>query len=430
MRKQTVSIIDGTLYQTETPWREPYAPVLLDREVEGLGYEAGTTPRLLLLLMDGSRRYIEQGAAGFEQLEAWMLSRPGFDRAFYHGPKLPVLNPEAGRARLLWQSPARVSARLTPIARPDGLDRLHEGLLLEDRAEMLPWGMTWEELLDRSDVLEPPISRGHTRLRLSPATVLGGLSLPEIESEYRLLSYRPDMPVTEFWAGICLERNGYETLRILSDHFNRRVGEPVELRERDDSIKVSWVSGRQRLELSCEKWRGFDAWRMTCRLRLVHQPDTSPFLRDDYTRSLTIDDGLHWRVLPARVRLPSDFKTCPQLREMPDALKSLLEQDDGCLLWRDDRAGTIGIGNRKHACIFTTGTVGGLQIEERYFRDHFSHCNFSVGGMTSNGDVYSPWSVLIDLKPADPEVPPVMLARLIEDCLGLPMGYQRIDEYY
>ncbi|MFT4182092.1 MAG: hypothetical protein QM636_09255 [Rhizobium sp.] len=430
MRKQTISIIDGTLYQTETPGGEAYAPVALDRDVEGIGYEGGNTPRLLLLLISGSKRYLAHDTAGFEQLEAWMFSRPDFDRAFYHSLKPPAPTPEDGGAQFLWQSPARVNTRLACIPRPDGLDRLHEGLWLEDRTELLPWGVTWEDLLERPDVLEPPISRGHTRLRLSPATILGGVSLVEVESEYRMLPFRSGMPVTEFRAEICLERNGYESLRILSDHFNGRLGEPVEIRERDDSIKVSWLSGRQRLELSCEKWRGFNAWQVTCRLRLAHQPDASSFLRDDYTRTLTIHDDLHWQVLPARLRLPSDFKTCSELREMPDALKSLLKHDDHCLLWRDDRAGTIGIGNQNHACIFATLVVGGIQIEERYFRDHFSHCNFSVGGVVSEGDMYSPWSVFIDLKSTDPEVPPVMLARLIEELLRLPVAYQRIDEYY
>lgn len=323
------------------------------------------------------------------------------------------------------------SCRLVAVSRPDGLDRLHEGIWLEDRLRLLPWGMTWEQFAGMPDVvvrLDPEAS-GYQDAFLADATLLGGVELSELACEFWSPDRLPDRPLTEFWAWIPA---GEPVFELLSGHFRCRLGEAARERVLDEEIERIWELGRQRLVLSlCPRFdRQTQIRSMQCCLRLSHDLDASAFLEDAYTRVAVPHPGMIWRVLEVKLRLPGDFKTESHLRTMPGGLASLLPDDEKMLIWRDDVAGCVGIGNLGFACILEIKKLTGLEVEEVHMRGNFYYCILNIYGVDRNSGSVLPCSLNIDLRPSLPAANPVNLALQVEACFGMPVQYRLVDLTY
>ncbi len=318
----------------------------------------------------GGSLSVPSKAGGFSQLITALESFPGFDKQKY----LQLIKGVTTQHRQVYKSDkVPTTAELTSGNAPQAFEKIEEGLWLEDRQELLPWG-SFADLeqvkgVKRTKEFPPNPKFRQYAYALRDITVFNGLKLETLNCRTpgfsKQVGFNKQWPTTDFWTSIVLGKSGKETFDRLSAHFTKHWQNPTE----DGEITKTWKQDRVLVRLTCFKSESFRGYNRDCSLTITITPDLSAFFTGEYQQQLQLSSAIQYKVLPASFGIDDDYTKNTNVFYTPNCFDGLLKPENQALIWVDEQQQKIGFANAKYCRILDLSEVKHLHLTAHYWRD-------------------------------------------------------------
>ncbi|MDQ3536446.1 MAG: hypothetical protein M3421_12565 [Bacteroidota bacterium] len=381
-------------------------------------------------------------AEGFSKLENWMKQLPNFDAAQYLSLKANV----GEQAKAIWiRKPVANAKLLQADEKPQAITGLERGMYLENLDRWLDWG-TFGDLsrlepkkwLSMKKTSYPnPNARGYTYIIKNPV-ILGGLEVNCLQSQtpYWLTgaSFNRDWPVTSYWADVSFGNGGIGDFELLKLHFTQIIGLPNSYADPtvdgDNSMWASWLIDRVAIKISTWKPDQLDIFQHSCRLDISYDARVDHLYTDEYTLGLKLHDQLRYQVLEGELSVAFDYAHHPHSRYTPRCIAELIQTEQQCIIWHDEKHAKLGIGNKRAAQVLDLAEVTGLTLTGSYWRDSPGKLQFHFVDEHKNNRYVGTSNYLgeLDTEQGDSRWP--LICEQMELFLGMPCNYLEDRQYY
>lgn len=324
---------------------------------------------------DGEPRLsIPSKAGGFQQLLAALNELPGFQSEKFND----ALHQLSEKRILIYENktPLSINAKLLPTDANLAFDKLEQGLWLDERRELIPWG-SYGDLGKIKGVTkeryQPPNPQYRsTNYHLKKVTILNGLQVDDLkvfgETARRPEKPNPDWPVKRYFSNIVMGSSGKETFSKLCEHIATYWKAP----EKQTESLAEWNQGRVTLRFFLNRDSELATYGSECTLNIDYEPDLTPFFTNAYQQSLQIEDVKNVQTFPYNFKISEDYILVSNVFYTPECFKDLFNEKHESLIWVDEKSGKIGFANPNFSRIFPFGKQPALLLEARYWRDELN----------------------------------------------------------
>jgi len=274
----------------------------------------------------GGSLSVPSKAGGFANLLAALKNLPGFEPE-----KLDNALQQLGKKHTLIfksESPP-VNAAINPTGTTTAFEKIEEGLWLDDRREIIPWGSFGEldklKYVEKIKCFPPNPQYYYYEYTLPQATILSGIQVSGLKvmtpSLYNHQKINEKWPVTCYAAGIILGHSGEEALAVLLQHITacwKKAPDKVE------ENCTTWRQERVTVRLNIYKQDEFDTYGNECTLLIDYEPDLTPFYTDGYQQSLQIANVENFQMFPYHFNVSETTSGTPMFFIHRNALKVYL----------------------------------------------------------------------------------------------------------
>lgn len=383
---------------------------------------------------------VQSRAEGFNRMENWVKQLPGFDTDEYLATRANV----GEKAEVVWLRPPVANAKIPGrMEIPQAITGLDRGIYLENLDRWLEWG-TFADLsrlelkktvsIKKTHYPNPDV-RGYTYIVNKPI-ILGGVELACLQAEtpfwWAWGTFNREWPVTSYWADVSFGNGGLEDFERLKRHFTQRIGKPDGLADPavdgSNNTWAYWLVNRVTIKISIWKPHQLDVFRHSCRLDIGYKANVDHLYTDQYTLGLALHDQLRYVVLEGDLTVASDYTQYPHCRYTPEDIAGLIQTEQQCILWLDEKHAKLGIANKRHAQVLDLGKIAGLSLTGSYWRDNPTELQFHALLNRQTDRRASNYLGALTAGQGDSRWP--LIREQLESFLGLPCTYSEDRQYY
>lgn len=374
----------------------------------------------------GGSLSVPSKAGGFANLVAALKNLPGFEPE-----KLDNALQQLGKKHILIfksENPP-INAAINPTGTTTAFEKIEEGLWLDDRQQLIPWGSF--DGLDKLTYIEknkrfPPNPQYYFyEYTLPQATILSGIQVIDLKvmtpSLHNSQGINPKWSVTRYAADIILGHSGEKALAALRRHITtcwKKAPDKVE------ENCTTWRQGRVTVHLNIFKQQEFDTYANECTLLIDYDPDLTPFYTDGYQQSLHIEDVKSFQTFPYPFKVSEDYIRDPNVFYTPECFKGLFDEQLKSLIWIDEKTRKIGFANQRFSRIFSFGSESELLLEACYWRDKLSGYHLYYKNAAKG-----PWHGIAAVEVENDDAEDDFVNKLVS-FTGMPCGRQEDRQYY